>query len=307
MADKVYIKNIREIFSNNTTIGNVRDEITCIVLDNNAIDSLFLHPAYLNAFVAILVLSGTGIVNINYKNYSIQAEIIILLTVSHLFHFKDCSPDFQCRCLLVSKDFMEEMDATDMIYRRIKYGARLYNHPVLELNDPDTFLLNERIKAVDKAIDNEDHYFHKYMILNNLFAFYLDLSNIIEHKSNDSYNDANLSHYENIIKSFIELLVSNYRKEHKVDFYSSLLNITPHYLTLIVKRITGQTVTDFIFEMLYSDARSLLMHSRLSIQEIASLLNFSDQSSFGKFFKRKAGISPIDFRGRDRKPLTSKI
>ena len=105
-----------------------------------------------------------------------------------------------------------------------------------------------------------------------------------------------LTCYESIIKSFIELLVANYRKEHKVDFYSSRLNISDHYLIHIVKRITGQTVTDFIYEMLYSDARTLLMHSKLSIQEITSLLHFSDQSSFGKFFKRKAGLSPIDFR-----------
>ena len=48
--------------------------------------------------------------------------------------------------------------------------------------------------------------------------------------------------------------------------------------------------------MLFSEARNLLTHSKLSVQEIATTLNFSDQSSFGKFFKRKAGISPVDFR-----------
>lgn len=72
--------------------------------------------------------------------------------------------------------------------------------------------------------------------------------------------------------------------------------MSPHYLTLIVKHVTGQSASDFIFEMLYSEARNLLTHSKLSIQEIASKLNFSDQSSFGKFFKRKAGVSPFDFR-----------
>ena len=46
-----------------------------------------------------------------------------------------------------------------------------------------------------------------------------------------------------------------------------------------MKRVTGQSVADFIFEMLYSEARTLLTHSKLSIQEIASSLNFSDQSS----------------------------
>ena len=90
--------------------------------------------------------------------------------------------------------------------------------------------------------------------------------------------------------------VSYTHLEHKVDFYAAHLNLSAHHLTQIVKLVTGQSVSDFIFEMLFSEARNLLTHSKLSIQEIATTLNFSDQSSFGKFFKRKAGVSPVDFR-----------
>lgn len=267
-------------------------------MDKDTMDRNFSHPTYLNAFMAVLVLSGTIVVDVNYKPDKLEAGTVTLLTVSHLFSFKNCSSDFKCISLFVSKEFTDEMDATDMIYKRIKYGARLYNHPIVKLSENNILLLNSRLEAVDKAIDNTDHFFYKEMILNHLFAYYLDLSNIIEHQLSDNYNDANLSRYENIIKSFIELLVVNYREEHKVEFYASRLNITPRYLTLIVKRITGQTITDFIFEMLHSEARNLLIHSRMSIQEIAALLHFSDQSSFTKFFKRRAGISPMDFRGR---------
>ena len=81
-----------------------------------------------------------------------------------------------------------------------------------------------------------------------------------------------------------------------MEFYASELNLSSHYLTLIVKQVTGQSVSDFIYEMLYSEARTLLSHSKLSVQEIAAKLNFSDQSSFGKFFKRKSGLSPKEFR-----------
>lgn len=297
MTNKIQISNIADLllYSDREISSKTRERINCITVDNRFVKSQFTDPIYLNAFVGILVLSGTGTIYINYKSYSVQPNTIILLTVSHLFNFKNCSSNFKFLCLLVSKDFMEEMDATDMIYRRIKYGTRLYIHPIIKLSNANVSLLKKRIQTVEEAINNTEHFFYKEMILNNLFTFYLDLSNIIEKKSN-STNDSNLSHYENIIKSFIELLVANYRKEHKVEFYSSQLNITPHYLTLIVKRITGQTVNEFIFEMLYSESRNLLTHSRLSIQEIAALLNFSDQSSFGKFFKRKSGISPIEYK-----------
>ena len=51
--------------------------------------------------------------------------------------------------------------------------------------------------------------------------------------------------------------------------------------------------------MLYSEACTLLSYSQLSIQEIATVMNFSDQSSFGKFFRKKSGLSPIEFRKGD--------
>ncbi|MEG2070122.1 MAG: AraC family transcriptional regulator [Bacteroidales bacterium] len=274
---------------------SIRAKINCIYFDYGKMVAQFSEPIFLNASIVILVLSGTGTLCVNYKSHEVTTGTLILLSVSHLFNFSRCSNDFQCLCLFVSKEFMEEMDSTDMIYKRIKYGVKLFNTPTVSLTFAETGLLHERILAVDCAIEHTDHLYYKEVILNSLFAFYLDLSNIIDCQA-DFHSDSQLTRYESMIQSFIELLINYYRQEHRVDFYASELNISTHYLTLIVKRITGQSVSDFIFEMLHSEARTLLTHSKLSIQEIAILLNFSDQSSFGKFFKRKAGISPADYR-----------
>lgn len=299
MKSPVLIQTIDGLFTDSLPADTIRKKIHCTELDSEKIGYHFSTPVFLNASIIIFVLSGTGAIQINYKNYPVQSDTVILLSASHLFNFNKCSQEFKCIFLFVSKIFMEEMDSTDMIYRRIKYGVKLYNAPVLQLQPEHTSLLLERITMVNKAIDNNDHLYQKEMILNHLFAFYLDMSNIIDRRPDFSSNST-LTRYESIIHAFIELLVSHYRQQHKVDFYSSRLNISAHYLTLIVKRITGQSACDFIFEMLYSEARNLLIHSRLSIQEITSLLHFSDQSAFGKFFKRKAGLSPIDYRKKQQ-------
>lgn len=295
MTNKIHIKNIGELSPDSLCIDDIRKNIDCYVIDKDIIDLQFSSPIYLNAFFIILVLYGTSEIQVNYKSHEVSEGAIILLSASHLFNISSCTDDFKSLGLLVSKKFMDEMDATDMIYRRIKYGAKFYNTPVIQLGKENISALYERVSAVDKAISDKGHFYHKEMILNSLFAFYLDLSNIIE-RDIEPGGEGNFTRYENLIKSFIELLINNYRNEHKVEFYSSQLNITPHYLTLIVKRITGQTVNEFIYEMLYSEARNLLTHSKLSVQQITSLLHFSDQSSFGKFFKRKSGVSPLDFR-----------
>ncbi len=78
----------------------------------------------------------------------------------------------------------------------------------------------------------------------------------------------------------------------------AVVNLSDHYLTLILKRVTGRTPSDLIFGMLYSHARKLLASSQLSVQEISARLNFSDQSSFGKFFRRRSGLTPHEFRAR---------
>lgn len=275
--------------------NEMRQKINCSEADYTDITSHFSTPTHLDAFIAILVLSGDTSIHINYKTFTLQKDSLVLLAASHLFYFDNCSLDFKCHFLFVGKEFMEEMDSTDMINKRVRYGVRLYSAPVIHLYPDNTSHLSDLIYKIDRAIDNTSHLYYKEVVLNNIFAFYLDLSDIIERSPEMNINNS-LTRYESIIQLFIELLALHYRKEHKVDFYAAKLNLSTHHLTHIVKRITGQSVSDFISEMLYSESRTLLIDSKLSIQQIATLLNFADQSSFGKFFKRKAGVSPADFR-----------
>lgn len=287
------IRTIAEIAAAIGRQNQTRRSVDCIRLDADGARRVFQTESYIDATSAILICSGTGEMWINGEPYRLKSGSIILISVAHLCLISQCSDDFSCICMMVSEEFMNRMDATDMIYRRIKYGARLYNTPVMQLDEESAVKISSRIDAVEAAVNDTRHLYRDEVILNRLLAFYLDTSDIIDRQEllpADSARD------QNIVKSFIELLVANYRQEHKVTFYSSRLNISEHYLSLIMKRITGQSASDFIFGMLYSDARSLLATSKLSIQEITSILNFSDQSAFGKFFKRRSGISPLDYR-----------
>jgi AraC family transcriptional activator of pobA len=133
------------------------------------------------------------------------------------------------------------------------------------------------------------------MILSALLIFFLDLSHIIE-KEDQEDAVGKQSRDELYFEQFLELLVLNYTSEHHVEFYADKLHITTHYLTMILKRLSGQTVSDLIFQLLFSEAKVLLQQPKLSIKQIAEEFHFSDQSAFGKFFKRKSGLSPKEFR-----------
>ncbi len=296
MRKSILIKNLSDISCSKQDYDYLRKKINCKSYNCELIKKDFYDPTFLRAFIAILVLNGNSTIIINYKEYTISRNNIILLSALHLFNFKQSSLDFKCEFLFVGEEFINDMDSTDMIYRRIRYGVKMFNKPILLLKDYDAELIYARIKAVDSAICNFNHLYYKDFVLNQLISFYLDLSNIIDSDGIINSNFIDLNRYECIIKDFVDLLVSNYAREHRLNFYAKKLNISSHYLNLIVKRITGQSASDFIYQMLFSKARYLLISSKLSVAEICEILNFSDQSAFGKFFKRKAGVSPANFK-----------
>ncbi|SFW67096.1 AraC-type DNA-binding protein [Chitinophaga sancti] len=74
------------------------------------------------------------------------------------------------------------------------------------------------------------------------------------------------------------------------------LNISPNYLSDMLRSITGQTTQHHIHEKLIEKAKELLTTSNLSISEIAYRLGFEYPQSFNKLFKKKTDISPLEFR-----------
>ena len=64
----------------------------------------------------------------------------------------------------------------------------------------------------------------------------------------------------------------------------------------MVKEVSGKTAARWIDESVILEAKALLKYSGLSIQEIAYYLNFPNQSFFGCYFKRHAGLSPSQYK-----------
>jgi len=295
MKSKIQIRNIRDISTGSDMANEMRRKVNCLTMDYPEVVRHFSTPVYMEGSTVVLVLSGIGNVWVNYRSYSFCKDSLLMFSSSHLFHFAHCSPDIHCLCLFVSKEFMTEMDSTAMVSQRIRYGVRLYSRPVLRLDSSHTDTLSQRVVRIGSTLDNTKHYYYRDVVQNSLFGFFLDLSDVIERYTESPAGEVT-TRKESLVQSFIELLVTHYRHEHKVEFYAAQLHVSTHYLTLVVKSATGQSISEWIFEMLYSEARMLLEHSKLSVQEVTTTLNFSDQSAFGKFFKRRSGVPPLEYR-----------
>lgn len=74
------------------------------------------------------------------------------------------------------------------------------------------------------------------------------------------------------------------------------LNISPHYLSDLLKTLTGQTTQQHIHARLIERAKEELSTTDLTVTEIAFRLGFEHSQSFSKLFKNKTSLSPLDFR-----------
>lgn len=99
-----------------------------------------------------------------------------------------------------------------------------------------------------------------------------------------------------ILARFKKLLAEHFIEERQVSFYAEKMHLTPKYFSTIIKEVSGKTAGAWVNEMLMLEAKVRLQNKEKTIAQIAYELNFSDPSHFGKFFKKHAGKSPLDYR-----------
>lgn len=81
-----------------------------------------------------------------------------------------------------------------------------------------------------------------------------------------------------------------------VQYIAGKLNISPNYLSGLLRHLTGQSTQQHIHDKLIEKAKVKLSTTQLSVSEIAYELGFGHPQSFSKLFKRKTSFSPLEFR-----------
>ena len=102
----------------------------------------------------------------------------------------------------------------------------------------------------------------------------------------------------------VELLLSDYfEKEYglntglpTVEYLANQLNLSPRYLSDMLRSVTGQNAQQHIHEKLIEKAKEYLTITNLSVAEIAYQLGFEHPQSFNKLFKNKTRQTPVQFR-----------
>ncbi len=251
-------------------------------------------PVRLNALFLILVLDGSVDMRIDYVPYTVKANTFITIMPTHIFQIASSSSDFKARLMVIDKDFLEEINIAKRSPSMTNY-MQLRKNPCTEFLPHETLHIDECIKTLRSKIRLRTHSFHKDVIQNSFVAFLLELANIFIGK-NDNITRPTFSRKEEIMNNFLQLLFEHVKEHHVVSFYADKLFITPQYLSLILKDLSGKSANKWIDEALIVEAKVLLKMQNITVQQVADQLNFSDQSTFGKFFKKHMGVSPMEYR-----------
>lgn len=109
-------------------------------------------------------------------------------------------------------------------------------------------------------------------------------------------NSSHLQKVEEILQSYFNQEHSLRRGLPTVQYLAGELNLSPGYLSDMLRTLTGQSAQQLIHLKLVEQAKEILSTSELSVAEIAYQLGFEHPQSFSRLFKSKTAQSPLDFR-----------
>ncbi|PZR16252.1 MAG: AraC family transcriptional regulator [Flavobacterium psychrophilum] len=198
--------------------------------------------------------------------------------------------------LFIHPDFLWNTPLAKKIkqYEFFSYSA----NEALFLSDKEEKTINGIIKNIQDEYHSNIDKFSQDIIISHIEA----LLNYAERFYQRQFITRKITNHK-ILNRVEELLANFFNNEEQVikglptvDYMAENLNISPKYLSSVLKQLTGLTAQQHIHVKLLEKAKEKLSISDLSVSEIAFDLGFEHSQSFSKFFKSKTQLSPLEFR-----------
>ena len=250
------------------------------------------EPFRIDMTMAIIYEQGSADLKINMRDYHIEAPAVLLVLNDQIYQSAGHSEDLRSKVILMSRSFSDSLFANSGEILPLK--SSIMKNPVMKIENEENvfgqfFQLLQNIAASPRQefkIESARH------LTLSMFYGYSHLKHEVnEVKSTNSRQ-------EEIFTKFTELLERHHKKEREIAFYADKMCMTSKHLSQVIKDYTGKTALGIIEEYVISEAKSMLLSTTMSIQQISDELKFPSQSVFGKYFKRVAGISPSEYRNR---------
>ncbi|HEX9150509.1 MAG TPA: helix-turn-helix transcriptional regulator [Flavobacterium sp.] len=208
----------------------------------------------------------------------------------------DDEQDMSGYTLLIHPDFIRgfPLDHKIKSYGFFSYAA----NEALHLSDKEKKIIFSVFENISEELSNTIDDFSQDLVIS-----YIE---VLLNYSNRFYKRQFLTrkHISNDLLSKMEQLLSDYFENEStinsglpsVEYLASQLNISPRYLSDMLRSVTGQNAQQHIHAKLIEKAKEYLTATNLSVAEIAYKLGFEQPQSFNKLFKNKTNQTPVQFK-----------
>ena len=250
----------------------------------------------------VIILCMAGKIRFEYDGTEIQLQkddMFLYMAHSVACNFM-ISPDFNCRQIWFTRSELFNIN----IYNGTSLSdmAQLKLHPVIHFTADDVALFDTYFKLLCRKMsdcssllqaDIVRSLFGTLMLeLLSMMRRHTDLSSDMDHSADQTPN----FHKKRIIDQFMRLLEQSDGRIRRVDVFASQLNITPRYLSAILKEVMNRRPSVYIQLFTMKAIEHRLRFTEMTMQEIAYDLRFPNASFFGKYFKEHTGMTPLEYR-----------
>ena len=241
-----------------------------------------------------VTVSGTAKIKINGKLHELRPNTLFIFNENTVIEQVKASIRSSGYMITYSRQYLNSIhvDTQDLI--SIYHG--FLDEPCVQIEPQEAAYIHDISKLMRSMLCDYAPTPNRNKIINSLFGamFHYVMGILQQHSIPTAGSVSNRT--DELFNRFLTLLREHCSTERSVEFYASEMGITPKYLSLILKKKSGRNASKLIDEAVVYEAKRLLKYSGLSIQEIATKLNFASQSFFGKYFKQRVGVSPSRYK-----------
>lgn len=277
---------------NNDTIQSLEKDFKIYTLSKELPITSYL--SYLRSGIVIYCLKGNATIEIYSSKHIMTAKEFIVILPGQLVALTDISQDFQIRYFTITESFYTEILSGISRFSPC-FFFYMRQHYYFKEKDIETISFADLFEwLIGKTLAPKNLYRRESVIL-LLRLFFLELYNFYKVNSSDNMITIDI-HKKELTHKFLQLVKNNYKVDRSVTFYANALCITPKYLTMVVKEVSGKSAKDWITEYMILELKGLLANSTLNIQEIAERTRFPNKTSLERFFRRHTGLSPLRYK-----------
>lgn len=257
---------------------------------------LFFYPCRIEAATFLICTQGQATITCNMSEYSVKAGDMITIPPRSIIASKEQSEDCCGFVLMVEPRFLQMCDFN---LKHLTQHMMEIAERCVQLTPEEQGELIESLELLQRLITNKKPTPTRDIVIRSYITSHIHLlCDIFSSRFDEKSSSTTMTRQESYFRQFIQELSEHYTERQSVTYYAEKLCISARYLTTIVRRISGLTVTDWMNRYILMEAKYLLKYSDMSIQEVAYKLSFPDQSFFGKYFKQHIGMSPSAYRNQ---------